>query len=560
MPRILTLLAVLALACARPESGPEPADRVLRRGRVFVGDASGSHAESLAIRGGEIVYVGDDAGAEAWVGSDTRVTALDGRSVLPGFHDAHVHPIFAGLEAQRCALSGLSDAAAIEARVRTCAAEQRGRAWLLGGGWELPAFPDANPSKALLDTLVPDRPALLIAADGHSAWANSRALAAAKVTRETRDPVGGRIERDPRTHEPSGTLREAAIELVSSVAPPPTTEELDQALARALAQLAKLGVVCVHEANAAPDELDAYVARAASPAREPRVRIALALPSDWASADPLPALRSARARADDPRIRVVAVKLFLDGVIEARTAALLEPYADGGGLGPTNFPPAALDALVARLDGEGFQVHMHAIGDRAVRSGLDAVAHARAANGPRDARHTIAHLEVVSADDLPRFATLGVAPNVQALWAQNDAYIRDLTIPRLGDERSLDLYPIGSLFATGAVVAAGSDWPVSSANPLEAIEVGVTRRAADAGPGPGWIPEERASLAQMLGAYTRGGAWLDFEEHARGTLEVGKRADLVVLDRDLESLPPEEISDARVVETISDGVTIWSER
>jgi predicted amidohydrolase YtcJ len=188
--------------------------------------------------------------------------------------------------------------------------------------------------------------------------------------------------------------------------------------------------------------------------------------------------------------------------------------------------------------------------------GLDAVERARGANGPRDARPTIAHLELVSPDDLPRFASLGVAPNVQALWAQADPYITELTIPVLGAERSLDLYPIGSLFASAPVVAAGSDWPVTSADPLAAIEVGVTRRADDAGPGPGWIPEQHAELAQMLGAYTRAGAWLDHEERERGTLEAGKRADLVVLDRDVFGIPAQEISDARVLWTIADGETI----
>ena len=556
MPRVVAFTAVLALACAQL-TGHEAAERVLRHGNVYVGDASAAHAESLAIRAGMLVYVGDDAGVEAFIGPDTAVDELGGASVLPGFHDAHVHPLAAGLEAMRCRLGGLVGREALEARIRGCAAAQAGREWVEGGGWELPVFLDANPRKAQLDALVPDRPALLLSADGHSAWANSRALAAAGLTRATPDPSNGRIERDPRTGEPSGTLRESAIALVTAFAPAPTSAELAEALRRGLDELARLGVVCAHEANATSAEWDAYLAWSARGDPGPRVRAALALPADAASVDPVPALVSARARAAGSRVRAGAVKLFLDGVIEARTAALLEPYEGGDDRGPANFSPETLGALVARLDEAGFQVHMHAIGDRAARMGLDAVEHARFANGARDARHTIAHLELVSPDDLPRFAPLGVVPNVQALWAQADAYITELTIPLIGDERSLDLYPIGSLFATGAIVAGGSDWPVSSANPLEAIEVGTTRRAEDSGPGPGWIPEQRADLAQMLAAYTRGGAWLDFEERERGTLETGKRADLVVLDRDLFALPAEQISDASVVWTIADGETIW---
>lgn len=561
MPLVCAILAAFLLACVRSES-PAPAELVLRHGVVYVGDAAGRRAESLAIRGGALVGVGADEGVAAFIGPDTRVFELEGRLVLPGFHDAHVHPISAGLEALRCRLGGIRMREELEARIRECARAQAGRAWVEGGGWELPLFPDANPDRALLDALVPDRPALLRAADGHSAWANSRALAAAGIARETPDPEHGRIEREARTGEPSGTLRESAIALVASHAPAPSADELGEALRLAWAELARLGVVCAHDANATPAYLDAYLAQGVT-SPGPRVRAALALPVDWATRDPLPAFEAARARAAGPRVRAGAVKLFLDGVIEARSAALLEPYEGGDDRGTPNFAPEALNALVARLDAADFEIHMHAIGDRAVRLGLDAAEHARAAHGAsdghraRDARHTIAHLEVVAADDLPRFARLVVTPNLQALWAQADSYITELTIPVLGDERSLDLYPIGSLFAEARVVAAGSDWPVSSADPLAAIEVGITRRAEDAGPGPGWLPEQRATLEQMLAAYTRGGAWLDREESERGTLETGKRADLVVLDRDLFALPPHEISDARVLWTIADGETIW---
>ena len=558
MARFHATLSALLLGCARL-TGPEPADLVLRHGAVYVGGATESRAESLAIRGDTLVYVGADAGSAEFIGSDTRVVELGGRLVLPGFHDAHVHPVSAGLEFLRCRLGGVRRLEELESRIRACAVAQAGRAWLEGGGWELPVFPDANPGRDALDALVPDRPALLRSADGHSAWANSRALEVAGISRETPDPAHGRIERDARTGEPSGTLRESAIDLVARAAPPTTPFELTEALRHSLGELARLGVVCAHEANATSADWDAYLVWARSGASGPRVRAALALPVDWAAVDPLPSLLALRARAAGPRLRATAVKLFLDGVIEARTAALLEPYEGSDELGSPNFSPEALDALVTRFDAAGLPVHMHAIGDRAVRLGLDAIESAREANGARDTRNTIAHLELVSPYDLPRFATLGVVPNLQALWAQADPYITELTIPLIGDERSLGLYPIGSLFANATVVAAGSDWPVSSANPLEAIEVAITRRAEDAGPGPGWLPEQRADLAQMLAADTSGGAWLDAEERERGTLEPGKRADLVVLDRDLFALEPHEISTVRVLWTIADGETIWLE-
>lgn len=555
MPRPVAFLALLWLACSTHPS-QAPAELVLRHGAVYVGDAAGTRAESIAIRAGVVVAVGADAEVASWIGERTRVVELGGRSVLPGFHDAHVHPVAAGLEAQRCQLAGILARDELEARIGACALAQSERAWVEGGGWELPLFPDANPRRELLDALVPDRPALLRSADGHSAWANSRALRLAGVTRATPDPANGRIERDPHG-EPSGTLREAAIALVAGKAPPASAAELDAAVRRGLAQLAQLGVVCAHEANATPEFLEAYLAWSRSGASGPRLKLALALPDDWASRDPLPGFEQARARAARARLRADSVKLFLDGVIEARTAALLEPYQGSDARGTANFEPDALGALVARLAAAGFDVHMHAIGDRAVRMGLDASERARAADPAGRTRRTLAHLELVAQSDLPRFAALEVAPNLQALWAQADPYITELTIPVLGDERSLGLYPIASLFAGAAQVAAGSDWPVSSADPLAAIEVGITRRAHDAPAGPGWLPEQHATLEQMLSAYTRGGAWLDHAEASHGTLEPGRAADLVVLDRDLFALAAHEISDARVLWTIADGETIW---
>jgi predicted amidohydrolase YtcJ len=244
-------------------------------------------------------------------------------------------------------------------------------------------------------------------------------------------------------------------------------------------------------------------------------------------------------------------------VIEAKTAALLAPYEGGTERGEPNLSPDAMDTLVATLDAAGFQVHVHAIGDRAVRMTLDAFAFARRHNGPRDARPMIAHLELIDSADISRFAALGVIPTFQPLWAYADGYITKLTEPVLGRERSRWLYPIGSVSRAGAHLAAGSDWSVSSMNPLEAIQVAITRRAPDAGPGPAWIPEERVDLATMLRAYTEGGAWAAGEESRNGTLEVGKAADLIVLDRNLYRIPPTEVHAARVLLTLLDGREVW---
>jgi predicted amidohydrolase YtcJ len=269
-------------------------------------------------------------------------------------------------------------------------------------------------------------------------------------------------------------------------------------------------------------------------------------------------LRSWRARFAGRRyFSPRAAKLFVDGVIEAKTAALLAPYLGGTSRGEPNFSPEALDTIVAALDAAGFQVHAHAIGDRAVRMALDAFAFARRLNGPRDARPIIAHLEMIDSVDIPRFASEGVIPSFQPLWAQSDEYITRLTEPVLGPVRSAHLYPIGSTVRAGASLAIGSDWPVTGMDPLEAIQVAVTRRAPNAPAGPAWLPVEQVSLATVLRAYTYGGAYAVGEEAIAGTLETGKAADLIVLDRDLYKIPATEIHRAKVVLTLLDGREVW---
>jgi predicted amidohydrolase YtcJ len=249
-----------------------------------------------------------------------------------------------------------------------------------------------------------------------------------------------------------------------------------------------------------------------------------------------------------------SAKIYLDGVIEARTAAMLAPYVDRpGNRGEPNLSQSTLDSLVSALERAGVQVHVHAIGDRAIRMTLDAFARARTTNGAKDTRHQIAHLELIDPADIPRFKQLGVIANFQPLWAYDDPYIVNLTIPALGPVRSRWLYPIQSVLATGAMVVGGSDWSVSSMNPLEAIQVGVTRRGPDAGPGEGWIPEERASLRDMLAAYTINAAYARFADSSTGSLAVGKRADIVLLDRNLFAIPTSDISKARVLLTVMDG-------
>lgn len=556
------LLAILLLASMSPvilaqKASRKTADLVFRNGAVYTLDASRRWAEAVAVSRGRIVYVGTDRGVGSWIGPQTVVVDLQGKMLLPSFHDSHVHPVSSGIELDECQLSELATVEQILEAVRRYAEQNPQKPWIRGTGWQLPVFADANPHKSLLDKVVADRPVYLTAADGHSAWVNSRALEVAKITKETPDPKPGRIERDPKTGEPTGTLREDAMRLVARHLPKYTPDDYLNGLRRALEMANRFGITSLQDAAVNETELNAYAELDRRGELTARVVAALHVePSKGVSQ--IPRLMAMRQKYQGRRLRATATKIFADGVIEARTAALLEPYlGTNGDRGKANVEPDAFNPLVAALDHAGFQIHVHAIGDRAIRNTLDAFEFARAKNGSRDARHHIAHIELFSPQDIPRFRRLGVIANFQPLWAFADPYIVKLTIPVLGPERSRWLYPIRSLAATGAVIACGSDWSVSSMNPLEAIQVAITRRGPDEGQGPAWIPEETVDLAQMLAGYTINGAYVNFEESETGSIETGKAADLIVLDRNLFEIPAHEIHQAKVLLTLLEGKAVY---
>ena len=521
-------------------------------------DASRRWAGAVAVRDGRIVYVGSDSLPPGLLGEHTEVMEAPAGMVLPAFQDAHVHPISSGLELDECPLHDLATAAAVLDSIRACAAARPGLPWVRAVGWQLPLFPAANPTRETLDRIVPDRPAAIEAADGHSLWVNSRALALAGITGDTPDPANGRIERDPRTGEPSGTLRESAVDLIARVLPPRTAEELAAGLERAQREANRYGITTLFAATADEAALGAYAGADRAGRLTVRV-VAAAYPGAGDPGSLLPLARAWRERYATARVRPVAVKLFQDGVIEARTAALLAPYLDrGGDAGTPVYPQETLDRVVADLDAEGFQVHVHAIGDRAVRMTLDAFEHARRTNGPRDARHAITHLQLIDPADIPRFRRLGVVANFEALWANGDEYLTELAEPALGPARSRWQYPIASVVRSGAVVTGGSDWSVSSLDPLQAIEVGITHRSPGEVAGPPWNPAERVDLPAMLALYTINAAFALHHERETGSIEVGKLADLVVLDRNLFDLPPERIHEARVIRTLLEGRTVYA--
>src|SRR5262245_35540731 len=553
--------ATLAAAVLHAAPAPAPADLVLDGAAVYTLDAARSWAEAVAVRAGRIVFVGTRAGARAFVGPKTRVLKLDGRMLLPGFQDAHAHPISGGLELALCNLNDIPTADAVLAKVRECAKDMAARPWISGGGWLLPVFPGGNPRKEDLDAIVPDKPVSLSAADGHSSWVNSKALALAGITKDTPDPKDGRIERDPKSGEPTGTLRESASDLVSRHMPAASLEDRVTGLRRAQELFAAAGVTAVQEASAgggaegagARPTLEAY--REAERRGQLTLRVVANLTADPARGpEQVADMAKLRSTFASGRLQPVYAKIFADGVIEPRTAAMLEPYTDRpGDRGEPIFAPEALNALVARLAAELFGVHVHVIGDRAVRITLDAFEAARRKPENADLRFQITHLEVIDPADIPRFRRHHVIANFQALWAYADDYIVDMTWGGPGPERPCWLYPIGSVVHAGGPLALGSDWSVSSLKPLDAIQVALTRQGLTEPRRPAMVLEEAIDLPTALAGYTIGSAYANGLEKETGSIEVGKAADLVIVERNLFGVSPFEIAEQKVLLTLVDG-------
>jgi predicted amidohydrolase YtcJ len=405
---------------------------------------------------------------------------------------------------------------------------------------------------------VSDRPVWLESRDGHSGWANAPALALAGVTASTSDPPNGRLERDQRG-APTGVLHEGAMRLVERVVPPPSTDELARALATGQTYLHRLGISAWQDAWVLPAQLDAYRDAAATGALSARVVAALKWQPEVGDGQ-LDSLVEQRRAARIGRLRASAVKIIQDGVFENFTAAMLDPYLGRGGeRGISMLPADELARVVTLLDAEGFDMHVHAIGDRAVREALDAFAAAARANGHRDARHQIAHLQFVHPDDQPRFRRLGVVANAQPFWAVLDGYMRELTLPFVSAERAACQYPWASLRRAGATLAFGSDWSVSTPDPLALIEVAITRVAPDDRDGDPFLPAERLDLPAALDAATIGAAYANRLDAMTGSIEPGKLADLAVLDRDLFDSAAGPVGDARVLATFVEGELVHAD-
>jgi predicted amidohydrolase YtcJ len=544
-------------------------DLAFVNGAVYTVDAARSRAQAVAVKGGRIVAVGSDDAIGEHLGPRTEVFDLDGRMLVPGFQDAHVHPVSSGVDRLQCDLHDLHSTEDYLLRVKTYAQEHPDREWILGGGWSMDVFPRGTPTKDLLDAVVPDRIVLLPNRDGHSTWVNGRALELAGITRGTPDPADGRIERDANG-EPAGTLHEGAADLVGRLAPEPTVDEVYEGLLEGQRYLHSLGITAWQDAIVSTDfwmdNYSAYLRAAGNDDLTARVVGSLWWDRERGE-DQIDDLLELRERGRAGRFAATTVKIMQDGVCETFTAAVLEPYLDAQGRvtdkrGISFVEPEALKGYVTALDRHGFQVHFHALAERAVREALDAIEAALRANGPSDHRHHLAHIQVVHPDDIPRFRSLRAVANAQPLWAAHEGQMDDLTIPFLGEPRWRWQYPFGSLVRAGATLAMGSDWSVSSPDPLEEIHVAVNRVMA-----PTYLygnenqevflPDERLDLATSIAAFTMGSAFVNHLDDTTGSIEVGKYADLAVVDRDLFAHPVEEIGNAHVDATFVEGAPVY---
>ena len=532
---LFTVIASSALAAQVPHN------TVFLGGAIYTENVKQPWASALVIADGRIAYVGDDKGTRHYVTKTSRVVRLHGWMMLPGFHDAHAHPMSASLRFLRCQLGDKSTKETLFTAIRACATAHADAAWLVGYEFPSKAFEKQPLSRAELDTLVPDRPAYIANETGFGAWVNSRALAAAGI--------------DPNSN-PTGYISNDALNRVHALIPRATEAEYRAALKLWTDKANALGITSVFDAATSPPMVEAY--HAADLANELKLRIVAAqLVDPKRGPEQVDEMIARRDSTRGQRFRADAAKIFLDGEIDQHTAALLAPYADKPDTkGELFVQPAALNPLVKRLDAANFMIHMHVMGDAAIRAGLDALEAAIRANGAGERRNQLAHVAFAHPDDIPRFGALQVGANFSPGWFRADDPVLADTETALGPQRAQWLYPIAMVAEHTGPIIMSSDWPATSMNPLEGIEVAVTHQAPG-GIGPVNRPEQRISLELALRAYTLNAAWGAREDYIDGSLEKGKVADLVVLDRNLFKIPASKIHETKVMLTLLDGESVY---
>lgn len=555
-----TLIAGLIVGAQRDDSDG-PIDLIIHNGTVYTADADGTTAEAVAVRGNQIVRVGSDRDVLRLRRPQTQVIDARGRAVVPGFNDAHAHFIGGGLALDKIDLLDATTLEDIQQRIRAWAAANPDQPWVLGRGWYYQPFPGGLPTRQMLDALVPNRPARIVSYDGHTAWVNTKALKLAGITKRTESPTNGVIVKDPRTGEPTGVLKEAAMSLVGRLVPTPTRDDRARALRSAVTEAQRYGVTSVQVAGGTVEDLELY--DEAARAGELGVRLYAALSTGGAPDEAfLERLEDVRQKyADGALFKAGALKIGLDGVIEAHTAAMLAPYANRADAGHSTIAPDDLNRGVRLADARGWQVLTHAIGDRAIRMALDAYAHAARSNPlpSRGRRHRIEHIETVDPADIGRFGALGVIASMQPFHGSPSPSQIDIWTRNIGEERASRGWAYRSIASGHGPLAFGSDWPVVSLNPMLGLHTAVNRTSQDGEPQGGWYPAQRISLKAAINAYTAGSAWASFDEQRKGTLTPGMLADIVILSNDIFSskAKPADLASTRAVVTVFDGKVVY---
>ncbi len=558
---LLCLSGVFYIGCQQNEK--QDADLVLKNGFIYTVDSLNSKAEAVAIKNGKFIFVGDDQGVSNFIGNKTKVIDLGKRMLLPGFIDAHCHPISSYRYFYELNLYGLRTTAELQNAIKKYLVSHPKAKYIKGRGWSDTDFPKTGPDRKIIDEIVRDIPVSFSSDGGHSVWVNSKTLEIAGINKNTINPTGGVIERDPFTKEPTGTLRENAADLVSNIFPAYSVEELMNGLEDYQAMVLKFGITTAHDAylDAGSNEPAAYRNLENNHKLNMRFRASLYVDPDK-GIEQIKLLNEERDKNKDALFQTNAAKIFIDGVVEGSTAYLKEPYKHiPGSHGEMLWKPDKLNKICAELDKNKFQIHVHAIGDAATTTTLDAFAFAETQNGKRDSRDLITHLQLVDPSDISRFRDLGVIAVPQPFWFMKDNYYYNIQVPYLGVQRAEKEYPMESFFKSGVFVASSSDYPVTiPCNPLIAIQIGITRSDLNTtDPKEILWPEERATLVQMIRSFTINGAYANFLEKETGSIEIGKMADLIVLNKNLFDIPETEINKAKVILTIFEGNEVFKD-
>ena len=559
----VTKIFLLLIFCAgNVFASGHHADKVFINGSIHTFNQELTVVTAIAIQDGLITLVGTNEEINRSIGEMTEVIDLKGKMMMPSFHDAHSHPVWSGVDQLKCVVSESYDIDIMQAQLKECLSSEltKETGWIVGTQLNIGVFPSGNVDKSFLDKISKDIPIYVDAEDGHNGVANSKALEIAGISKETPNPENGIIEKDPLTGEPSGTLREpSAMNMVKSIMPKDSDGLYDKGLYFAQDLAHSFGITASIAASVGERHMATYKRAADRGDLELRIITCLEFGDTLFSQDPVTFEEVYRNRTQysDSRINVDCIKIFIDGVLEGQTGAVLEPYLDTDNYGQLYLEQDVLNAVVTRFDSENIQIHTHAIGDRAVRSTLDAFEYAISMNGKTDNRHHISHLQMIDEEDIPRFSELGVAANFQAAWALPDEYITEINTPELGIERVNRMYPIGSVFRANGLIVGGSDWAVSTMNPLVAIETAVRRQDPDDRVSGFLNKNESIDLTEMLKAYTTNAAYLMHQEEYTGSIEVGKAADLIILEKNLYNIAVDEISEVKVLQTLLEGKTVF---